>query len=432
MEEEADSSWDRSPEPPRAEVLSWREWLAGDNELERYAAVLGILGEQQADFLRRFPELPAAEGERVLAALWQQAEVLLLEGRERAGPIFALACSASPAGGPREAWRQLVTFFRPAKDAPLSAEAVALAIEAFPADYHPIFARALLIHPSAEVRGWARGVVEPAEAWQAICSGGTSLRVLGEIWSWLLSLGPQRVPDGYYKVFLTVVARRLLAELPREQVGVAARFLLAMLETRALGERSSLQLLTRIEKHLRAEALRHGADLLADAGYRQRVEAFAAVVAEAPLVAEQPITIWPAVPLAVQRILAKRGLFLRHFCSHAVDAVALECFPHLMRREDTVEFLKILTINARLIAQLAEEKQLYESDSAKFFLIANPRCPYHIIGKYLGYLSSESLTKLTQGYLFNNFARKQAERLLEQRGKAKKPIPTKASLRRPQ
>ena len=53
--------------------------------------------------------------------------------------------------------------------------------------------------------------------------------------------------------------------------------------------------------------------------------------------------------------------------------------------------------------------------------IANPRCPYHIIGKYLGYLSSESLTKLAQGYLNNTFARKNAERLLEARGKARKP-----------
>ncbi len=99
-----------------------------------------------------------------------------------------------------------------------------------------------------------------------------------------------------------------------------------------------------------------------------------------------------------------------------------ECFPHLLRRPDFVEFLKLPAINTRLMALLAEEKQLYESDSAKFFLIANPKCPYHIISKYLGYLSSESLTKLSQGYLFGSFARKSAERLLDQRGKAKSPV----------
>lgn len=416
--------------PPPDKVVARRsavEKLLGGNELEQHEALLEVLGAEQAEFLREAQGLRAEERRRVLAALFLQADLLLLEGRERAGPLFALGCSAAEEGAAREAWRLLASFFRPG--AALEPGGASLALEAFPAELGRVLARSLLIHPNAEVRAMARGRLVPAEAWALIASPNASLRVIYETWSWLRA---SAVPDGVFKIALPAIAGRLLGELPREQVGTAARLLLAMLETPALGERSSLQLLSRLEKQIREEARRHGADLWADAGYRQRVEAFAAVVAEAPLVAEQPITIWPAVPVAVQRILAKRGLFLRHFCSHAVDAVALECFPHLMRREDTVEFLKILTINARLIAQLAEEKQLYESDSAKFFLIANPRCPYHIIGKYLGYLSSESLTKLTQGYLFNNFARKQAERLLEQRGKAKKPIPTKASLRRPQ
>lgn len=423
-EEDFDPALSSPPEPVEAPRRSALERLAGENEIDRHDGLLAILGEEQGEFLRLVPGLSAAERNRLLWALWQQADVLLLEGRDRARPLLMLACSQAEEGLQRDLWRQLVGFYRPADPAaPLEPARVAAAVEAAPEPWRRAFARALLIHPNAEVRAKARAVAEPTDVWNAVVSAGTAPRILLEIWQ---SLRP-KVGDDFFKIFLFAVAGRFLGELSREQLTAAARFLVAMVQVEAFQERACRQVVLAIDKSLRAQATRHGLDLADDAEFRHRVQSFA----EAPIAPEQPILAWSKVPLPVQRTLARRGLFVRHFCSHPVDAVAVECFPHLLRRDDVLEFLKIVNINARLMAQLAEEKQLYESDSAKFFLLANPRCPFHIIGKYMGYLSSESLTKLSQGYLYNTFARKQAERLLEQRGKAKKPATPPPGKRRP-
>lgn len=411
-----------APEPPRRR--SWREKLLSDNELDRYDGLLGVLGEDQAELLHILPGLEAAERNRLLAALWQQADLLLLEGRDRARPIFSVACSQTPDPALRELWLQLVSFFRPAAPgAPFDPGRVAEVLDAAPAAGRLPLARALLIHPNAEVRALARGAVGLADCWQVIANPGSSLRVLLEIWQFYRG----KASDDTFKLFLAVMAPRFRGQLPREQLGVLSRLVAAILEVPAFQERASRQMVLAIESHLRAEALRHGVDLSQDPAYWHQVQAYT----EAPPAADQPIVAFGQLPLPVQRTLARRGLFLRQLSCHPVDGVAVECFPHLVRHRDVVEFLKAPSINARLMAQLAEEKQLYESDSAKFFLVANPRCPYHIISKYLGYLSSESLLKLSQGYLYGSFARKAAERLLEQRGKSKQPAPTKLGKRRP-
>ena len=419
MEEKADladiASGELAEPIPEPERRSWRERLTAESELDRYDGLLAILGEDQAELLRTVPLLPPAERDRLLEVLFLQADLLLLEGRDRARPIFVLACAQSGNPALREAWRQLVVLYRPADPAaPLDKEKVAQILAATPGEeLRGALARALLIHPNTEVRALAREAAETADCWNVVASESTPWRVLYEIWQGRRG----KSPDDFFKIFLSCLAGRFLGELGREQIGMASRFLFAVLQVEVFQERTYRQVVLSIENNLRAQALKHGIDLGLENEYRHRVQTFS----ELPPATDQPIQGWSKVPLSVQRLLARRGLYLRHFCSHASDAVALECFPHLLlRRDEVVEFLKILTINARLLAQLAEEKHLYESDAAKFFLLANPRCPFHIIGKYMGYLTSESLTKLAQGYLYNTFARKQAERLLEQRGKAKK------------
>jgi hypothetical protein len=410
------------PEPPRRRT--WREMLLSDNELDRYDGLLAVLGKDQAELLQTLPGLDAAERNRLLAALWQQADLLLLEGRDKARPIFAAACSLTPDPALRELWLQLVAFFRPAAPgAPFDPGRVALALESAPAAGRLPLARALLIHPNAEVRALARSAVGLADCWQVIANPDSSLRVLLEIWQFFRG----KASDDSFKLFLTVIGPRFRGQLPREQLGVLSRLVTAIFEVGAFQERASRQMVLAIESHVRAQALRHGIDLAQDPAYWHQVQAYT----EAPPAADQPIVSFGQLPLPLQRTLARRGLFLRHFSCHPVDGVAAECFPHLVRHREVIEFLKAPSINTRLMAQLAEEKQLYESDAAKFFLIANPRCPYHIISKYLGYLSSESLAKLSQGYLYGSFARKAAERLLEQRGKSKNPAPAKFGKRRP-
>lgn len=399
--------------PPPEKKLTWREKLLAAGEIERHEGLLAILGEDQPAFLATLPRLGAAERHQVIVALWQQVDVLLLEGRERSPAVFAAARAQSEDPELREAWGRLAAFFRPATPAAsLDPEEVRAGLLGCAEPWRRSFARALLIHPSAAVRSVARAGLEPADFHFVITSRSTSFRLLLELWQ----SARGRAPEDFFKIFLFAVAGRLLSAHKPDQLGYALELWRSFLGIGAFRERACRQLVFRIEEHLRAEASRLGHDLSQDADHAARLQAFAGE----SIAIEQPIQIWSTVPLPVQRELARRGIWPRTFACHPVDAIAAECFPHLMNRGEIVEILKIQNLNQRLLGLLAEEKPLYESDAAKFQLLAHPRCPYHIIGKYIGYLTSESLTRLAQGYLFNTFARKQAERLLAQRGKAKK------------
>lgn len=403
-----------SPESVAAPEVgpTWHKLLSA-NELDRHDALLALLGAEQQDFLSTLPTLAPAEQHQLLEALWLQVDVLLIEGRDKARAVIALAVGRAQDPALRSVWMQLVAFYRPADAAaPLDPGLVTAALAEATEAYGRALARALLVHPNAGVRKVARAAIEISDYWYVIASRSTSPQVLLEMCRALRG----RAGDDVFKIFLSSIADRLLGSLPREQLSWALKVFGALLEIEAFAERTYSQLMLRIDKNLKAQAQLLGIDLAKNPEYEPRVQAFAAK----PIAPEQPIHAWSTMPLAAQRVLARRGLFLRHFCCHVVDAIALECLPHLLRRSEVIDFLKLTTINNRLMALLAEEKQLFDSDAAKFFLLANPRCPYHIIGKYMGYLTSESLNKLAQGFLYNTFARKQAERLLAQRGKAKK------------
>ncbi len=245
-----------------------------------------------------------------------------------------------------------------------------------------------------------------------IANRWTPLELLFEVWQFLRG----RTSEDFFKIFLFCVYDRLLGCGQQQQFELALKFSRAILEVKTFHERIYFQLITKIEKGLRAQARLLGHDLDYDSEYQQKMREFTS----RPIAPDQPIQSWGHVPLPVQRMLARRGLFLRFFCCHPIDPIALECLKHLARREEIIDFLKLFAINTRLLGHLAEERRLFESDAAKFHLLANPRCPLHIVARYLGFLTNESLIKLFEGREFNTFSRQQAERLLTQRGKAKK------------
>lgn len=282
---------------------------------------------------------------------------------------------------------------------------------ASPDPYRKVFARALLIHPEAAVRGAARLSVEAHDFWFLIANRWTPLEILFEVWSHL----KERVAEDFFKIFLFCIYDRLPCG-GRPQFDLALRFFQMLLEIRAFHERIYFQLITKIDKGLRSQARLLGVDLAYDKVYQDKMATFAG----SPIAPDQPIQSWGHVPLPVQRMLARRGLFLRFFSCHPIDPIALECLKHLIRREEVIDYLKLFAINGRLLSYLAEERRLFESDVSKFHLLANPRCPLHIVARYLGFLTNESLVKLFQGREYNSFSRQQAERLLAQRGKLNK------------
>jgi hypothetical protein len=118
------------------------------------------------------------------------------------------------------------------------------------------------------------------------------------------------------------------------------------------------------------------------------------------------------VPLPVQRRLARRGHFLSRFICHPIDGIALECLSYLVARENVIEFVKSPNINARLLAELAKEKRLFQRDDARLALVSNPRTPANVVLQHIPLLRGYQLRELQRSRDANSVARAYAQRQL--------------------
>jgi hypothetical protein len=144
---------------------------------------------------------------------------------------------------------------------------------------------------------------------------------------------------------------------------------------------------------------------------REYVELFKAFRSATPNPTQQ-VTGWSKIPLPVQRRLARRGYFLKFFVCHPKDPIALECLRHLLLRENVIEFVRIPSINARLLHELGKEQNLFREDQARFALVANPKTQANIVLSHIRFLGSHYLRKLAQAREYNQVARDIAIKLL--------------------
>ena len=79
---------------------------------------------------------------------------------------------------------------------------------------------------------------------------------------------------------------------------------------------------------------------------------------------ENPVGNWGEIPLPVQRMIARRGLFQMYFSCHPKDPIAMEVLRHLLTREDISDFLKLYRINKALLTQLAREARFFKQSMA--------------------------------------------------------------------
>jgi hypothetical protein len=168
------------------------------------------------------------------------------------------------------------------------------------------------------------------------------------------------------------------------------------------------RMLVDLDEAVRAEARRHRLLVDFDAEYSARLGGF---LSEATRL-EQPIAEWGGVPLPIQRKLARRGQYLRHFTCHPVDRIALETLPHLARMDGIAEFVAQAAINGKLLVEIAKERRLFGREEARMALCQNPKTPAFLVLKHIGFLRKDNLRKLAESREGNQLSRQYAQKLL--------------------
>lgn len=379
--------------------------LLSEDDLRSHEAALRMVGPRGVELAAELARRPAAQRRKLLRALWLRADTILVEGRGRARPLFEAARSLADDEALASNWGQLFGLFRRTGDGEWwDPDVVRPSLEGLPDEDRRVFGRALLVHPFEPYRRIALDLLRPADFWGAIAHPGTPVPWLVEIWR---ALRP-KVDANFLKVFFACVSDTLVRPGGPDRILAVVEMVKEFYTVEAFHEDVFFRMLLDVDEKVRAEGRRHRLLVDFDSDYIARLTGFLAT----PPRMDQPVSGWGVVPLPVQRKLARRGQFLRHFVCHPVDRIALECFPHLVRMENVGEFVGLAAINSKLLGDLAKEKRLFTREEARLALVANPKTPAFVVLKHIGFLRKDNLRKLAESRDVNPVSRQCALKLL--------------------
>lgn len=391
-------------------VPSGREWidnLYSEDELTRYEAIMNVAGSGMDAFLAELRERSGPDRDRLLEAVWPNADVVLLAARSRSRTLFDAAVGLAAADAVVSKWRTLYALFRKAGTSYWDPEVVRPMLESFSDGDRAVCARALISHPYEPYRRLALALLQPNDLWEVISNPATPA-------AWLLQLWRHVRPNvgrDYLKIFFVCVRDTLARPGPAERILSVVELVKEFYEVHAFHEDAFLRMLLDLDERVRGEARRHRLLIDFDAEYIERFRKF---LIDGPRM-EHKMEEWRSVPLAIQRKLARNGHFLKHFVCHPVDTIAMECLPHIKRLEDARTYLELYAINARLIGEISKEKNLFLGEESRFALVANPKTPAYVVLKYIGYLRRDNLKKLSESRECNQLSRNYAQKLLARR-----------------
>jgi serine/threonine protein kinase len=367
-----------------------RPLLSGDELIssEAFDELLSGHAGLVIDHLRREPE-PTTDD--LVRGLWRFADALLLRelypvrGHQTVRLLPALRRYKGDAATP---FRDLAALFaRPAEgEAALDDSALDAELGRASAADRPILLRALLVHPVERARQRALRDLRPADVWQAVAFAQTPIDVLRAIFERVA----ERAGDEYLKVFFLCCYDRLLLATGAE-LDDAFRLLERFLWVDCFSEDVVFDRLIDLDTTLRERALEVGASIPGEAAYVARATEFA----RAGAVESQTPDNFRDVPLPVQRLLARKGLFLSYFVSHANERVAKETLPHLFKKEDVTRYLRVPTIHRAVIVGLSRKRRLLRKEAPRLALLHNPRTPAHAARPFVPLLSVEQLRQLS-------------------------------------
>lgn len=391
-----------------AEIL---KALQGDDELARYEGTLRAIGNSIScnALLARLKHLSSADLETVVAGLWSHVDTILMEGEGQTRGVFEAVLSLAINPQQRSRWDLVKrAFSRAVLDAGEHAYLLA-GIEAEPDDARRVIGRCLIVHPDRNVRQMALEWLQPDDVWYALANERLPPWWLREMWNNIQA----RVPEDILKIFFIATRERLGRCRYAHHVAPTVELVKDFFGVRGFHEDSVFGRLVQLGEDVKRDAIRYGLLLDLDAEFIKVFEAFRST-GRAP---DSIMSSWHTVPLAVQRLLARRGHFLGHFVDNPQDLIALECLPHVRSRGNISEVIKHGNLNRRLLVELAKDRTMFMQEDDRLHLVMHPRATPPIVQSYMGTLVNiMSLRKVAQSRDCTPFARETAVRKLERLG----------------
>jgi len=399
-------SFDSSPSASSSSTFSedWLELMVSGSPLDRHDAALQICKCGPLALREALFSCSPDQAQQVGDVLWLHAPLFLLEMRGRARDVFELAESIAVDESRAFLWRLLAGLFRVQSGLSLDCMLLEMKVASLARGDQRSFCRSLLLHPNPDYRAVGLRFVEPSDVWEVVASESVPLDTLLEVW---LALN-RRVTDGFRKIFFVCTRDRIRTAVLPAGLKTSLRFLEEFYQVDAFHEGPFFRMLVALDEYFRTEARRYGTLIDFEERYAQRLKEFLS----AGVRRENPVEAWSAIPLPVQRLLARRGYFLRHFITHPSDPIALECLPHLVCLENVASYVAVPAINAHLLQELAKESRLFQWEEPRYALVANPKTPGFVLMKFLSVLRRDSLKRLSLSHEVNQLARQMAIKML--------------------
>lgn len=409
LKESAGEIWTTNPEwmerlPQLADYGPWRsevyiKKLTSEDELDRTDAVDHLAActfDQIREVFAAIAESPSRPA--LLERIWENWPRIRLFHHKAQTFLSQLAERIDP-----EPWRRRMATFHLLQTVEHADDVNLILGRASPED-RAVFFESMLVHPVLNCRKFALERVPVARRWNTLVFGGVHIVILRE----LIVQSCEDCEDEYIKVMFLLTLPRLMREKSAIGIREAYTMMTAFYGVPLFLQDTFFGKLVELHAHLRRrvtgnEALEHLE--------KQNSTYFKAFCSKERL-RDVDITRMTHVPLPIQRMMAHEGHFPGYFICNYRDPIALETVPHVQRRPDAVEFLRLKRINAQALEKLASDRLFMREYIRKLTFCRNPKAKQKQLIEHLQFLRRTDLKALTNDKNASSFAREHATRIV--------------------
>ncbi len=406
-----DGEAERDQQTPFEECL---ERLDSPHELDRNDALIEMIRTHQHQLVAHLIRGTAQEDpmlERLLESLWQNAEIVLLDDyffsvrRSKLTKFIELAEPYPQA----ERFRRLLRLFRPGPHGFPTAEDAILPIEADEPGEYKTFLRALLLHPLEEYRRYAATSLDPSDYWTLISFPQAPLPALATVLDQLAEPG---TPEDFRKVFFDCTLKTLAKARGEDAIKAVRRILNILFSFDFFVEDDYFKKILRLNQLVEHEETRLGRQ---NAFFQESMRLLKAQKTRVGARNTRPPS-FTGIPLTVQRKLARDGMYTQLFACHPEAKIALETLPFVNNPDRVSQVVRLPTINALLLGELAKRDELFRTRAARMSLLANPKTPLRTVYGYIPLMAGTDLRKLALSKDINPEVALHLRRILQRKG----------------
>ncbi len=406
-----DGDAEKEEQTPFEECL---DRLESPHELDRNDALIDMIRTHQHQLVAHLIRGTAQEDptlERLLASLWQNAEIVLLDDyffsvrRSKLTKFIELAEPYPQA----ERFRRLLRLFRPGPHGFPTAEDAILPIEADEPQEYKTFLRALLLHPLEEYRRYAASNLDPSDYWTLISFPQAPLPALATVLDQLAEPG---TPEDYRKVFFDCTLKTLAKTRGEDAIKAVRRILNTLFSFDFFVEDDYFKKILRLNQLVEHEEVRLGRQ---NAFFQESMRLLKAQKTKVGAKNTRTPS-FSGIPLTVQRKLARDGMYTQLFACHPDAKIALETLPFVNNPDRVSQVVRLPRINAQLLGELAKRDELFRTRTARMSLLANPKTPLRNVYGYVPLMAGTDLRKLAVSKDINPEVAQYLKRILQRKG----------------